>query len=111
MENCLSDAELPHRLKIHHSAEASLGVERRGNQGRLSGDDFLLSLSELEVIMGFQAEGIEKARLESDSNCVCLSGRGLGGAVQTDPKSALMSLELNMRLDWMLALLFHTRGF
>lgn len=73
---------------------ASLGVERRGDQGRLSEDDFLLSLSELEVIMGFQAEGIEKERLESDSNCVRL---GWGGVVvQVDPKSALMSLELNM---------------
>ena len=71
MENWLSDAELPHRLKIHCSAEASLGVEWRGNQGRLSGDDFLLSLSELEVIIGLQAEGIEKEKARVN-NCVCV---------------------------------------
>lgn len=105
MGNWLSDAELPRRLKIHCSAEASPGVERRRNQGRLSGDDFLLCLSELEVIMGFQAEGIEK---EKASSCLCVSG---GRGVRADPKCVLMSLELNMRLDWMLALLFHTRRF
>lgn len=48
---------------IHCSAEASLGVERRGSQGRLLGeDDFLLSLNELEVVMGFQTEGIDKEK-------------------------------------------------
>lgn len=82
MENWLSDAELPHRLKIHCSAEASLGVERRGNQGSLSGDDFLLSLSELEVIIGLQAEGIEKekARVNIVRVCVrvCVGGAGEG---------------------------------
>lgn len=62
-------------MKIHCSAEASLGVERRGNQGRLSGDDFLLSLSESEVIMGFQAERIEKEKARV-SVCVCM---GVGG--------------------------------
>ena len=46
-----------------------------------------------------------------------MSGGGGGGGggvcvcVQADPKSALVSLELNMRLNWMLALLFHTKGF
>ena len=57
--------------------------------------------------MGFQAERIEKEKARV-SVCVCM---GVGGGVRTDPKSVLMSLELNMRLGWMLALLFHARGF
>lgn len=43
-------------------------------------------MSELEVVLGFQTEGIDKEKLESNSNC------GYG-----ESKSILMLLELNMR--------------